>query len=204
MKEKGNMKALNKVKSQSEEILDSERVIGPGGLYTPQPVPAQIVLSYAKQYSAQRLLLTLSSYLGTKSSRCVYPTYEQIQARTKMSSSTVSKSINVLLSFGFIKVWKWRENGKSRTKYYFQDSCWHTYKMNNVSRFYLPDLGVCSCGEIVKEGDFTFGQSDYHHFKCGGVIQLHPDSTRYIDKRTKLRAKTLREARNPDSLPEEK
>jgi hypothetical protein len=187
----------SKIALNKNEPEDFERVIGKGGLYAPQPLPAQIVLAYAKEFTAQRLLLALSSYLGPKNSRVVYPTY-------KMSQTTISTALSVLINFGFIKLWKSWRNGREYNKYYFQDSCWHHYKMNELARSYLPDLGICACGEIVKEGDFTFGITDYHHFKDGGVVTLLPTSTKYLGKLTNLRARALHEARNPDSLPGEK
>jgi hypothetical protein len=189
--------------SSTQVDQNEDRVIGETGLYSPQPIPAQIVLANAKQFSAQRLLLALSSYLGDKSSRVVFPSYIQLNKRCGLSSGTISKALQVLIEYEFIKIFQYWEKGRKRNRYYFQDSCYHSYKMNKLARSYLPDIGVCACGSAVKSREIVFGNSDYHHFKCGAVVRILPDSTNYQKKLSNLRAQALRAARDADSLLEE-
>lgn len=59
---------MEKIGLDTGEMLN----IGPGGLYTPMPVPAYKVLSWAGQYQAPAVLNCLSSYLG-KPNRKVWP-----------------------------------------------------------------------------------------------------------------------------------
>lgn len=189
----------NKLDFEPEKV----RKINRGGLYGPQPIPAQMVLAHAREFKAQRLLLCLSSYLGDINDRCVFPTYHQIQYRSQLTHTSISKALSVLVDFGFIKVFSYWKNGKKLNKYYFQDACWHNYKMNEVARKYSPDLGICDCGKTVKEGEIVFGTSDYHHFDCGGVVQLAPNATRYKEKLARARAKALKTARNGNLSAEE-
>ena len=182
---------------------DKELVIGTLGLYSAQPILAQIVLAEAKKYSAQRLLLALNSYSGDASDRTVFPSYIQLIKRSGMSSGTISNALKVLVEFEFIKIFKYWEKGRKRSRYYFQDSCYHSYKMNQLARSFLPDVGICACGSAVKSREMVFGNSDYHHFNCGAVVRILPDSTNYRKKLSTLRAKALRAARDADSLPEE-
>ena len=141
---------------------DKELVIGTLGLYSAQPILAQIVLAEAKKYSAQRLLLALNSYSGDASDRTVFPSYIQLIKRSGMSSGTISNALKVLVEFEFIKIFKYWEKGRKRSRYYFQDSCYHSYKMNQLARSFLPDVGICACGSAVKSREMVFGNSDYH------------------------------------------
>ena len=75
--------------------------------------------------------------------------------------------------------------------------------MNQLARSFLPDVGICACGSAVKSREMVFGNSDYHHFNCGAVVRILPDSANYRKKLSTLRAKALGAARDADSLPEE-
>lgn len=180
--------------NQIPEELKLPRLIVKRGLYSPQPIPAQIVLSNAKKFGAQRVLLALSSYLGGIEDRCVYPTYVQIRARCGATPTTISRALNTLVELEFIYVHRSWKDGKKHNKYYFKDSCWHFFKMSEEARRYLPVIGDCFCGAEVKEGDLLFGNIDYHHYNCGDIVTVRPNAKGYKRALAKNRAVALESA----------
>lgn len=181
----------------------SERVISRGGLYSPQPIPAQIVLSRAKEFAAQRVLLALTSYLGDKTNNYVYPTYEQLKVRCGARPSTISKALDTLVDYGFISIFRYWENGKKHNKYYFKGACWHFRMMSEVARNALPRIGECFCGKIIKEGDLAFGVTDYHHVGCGDIVTIDSTAIGYKKRLAKLRALAMESAREIETNGEE-
>ena len=178
------------------EELNEPRNIKKRGLYSPQPLPAQIVLANAKKYAAQRVLLALSSYLGGVDDRSVFPTYLQIKERCGAAPSTISRAIKTLVEMDFIFVLQYWKNGRKHNKYIFKNSCWHFYLMSPHAKQYLPVVGDCFCGQEVKEGDLLFGNTDYHHYGCGDIVIVRPSSKGYKRALAKNRVKAMEAARS--------
>ena len=130
--------------NEYEENESSPR-IKKGGLYSAFPIPAYQVLGKAKEYQAQKVLLCLVSHLG-KGSNCVYPSYTTIARSCGMSRNSISAGLTVLFEYEFIKIFRFREGKKSRSKYYIQNACWDSSLMN--------ELGCCSrfARQSVEEG----------------------------------------------------
>lgn len=189
--------------NQIADELTQPRIIVKRGLYSPQPLPAQIVLANAKEFGAQRVLLALSSYLGGVEDRTVYPTYEQIRARCGATASTVSKALNTLVELEFIYIYQSWKNGKKHNKYIFKDSCWHYFKMSEKARSYLPVIGDCFCGAEVREGDLLFGNTDYHHYNCGDIVTVRPTARGYKRALAKNRAEAMGSAWIGDLMEKE-
>ena len=152
------------------EESESSPQIKKGGLYSAQPILAQQVLGKAKEYQAQKLLLCLTSYLG-KGSNCVYPSYTTIARSCGMSRNSISAGLTVLFEYGFIKIFRFREGKKSRSKYYIQNACWDSSLMNELARKQRVPTAVCiDCGVLMDRGGFGIGPLGKIHYGCGGSV----------------------------------
>ena len=141
-----------------------------GGLYSAFPIPAYQVLGKAKEYQAQKVLLCLVSHLG-KGSNCVYPSYTTIAKSCGMSRNSISAGLTVLFEYGFIKIFRFREGKKSRSKYYIQNACWDSSLMNEKARKQRVPIAVCiDCGVLMDRGGFGIGPLGKIHYGCGGSV----------------------------------
>lgn len=150
-----------------EEALN----FGSGNLYSPHPIPAYDVLAAAGEYNAQRVLMSLINHMGY-SNRCVWPSYTTIAAKSGVRNlNTISRSITVLVEFGFVKTYHYREGKKNRVKYYLQGSCWNSSFMNERARRYRPAKARClACLMYLVRGDYFFSGDDKVHYGCGGFV----------------------------------
>ena len=81
------------------------KIIKIRGLWSHFPIPAYQVLAAQREWSAQKLLACLVSFLG-KDDLCVYPSYKSISKRCGLSPNTIRKALDVLEDYGFIKVFQ--------------------------------------------------------------------------------------------------
>ena len=141
-----------------------------GGLYSAFPIPAYQVLGKAKEYQAQKVLLCLVSHLG-KGGNCVYPSYTTIARSCGMSRNSISAGLTVLFEYEFIKIFRFREGKKSRSKYYIQDACWNSSLMNEMARKQRVPIAVCiDCGVLMDRGGFGISPLGKIHYGCGGSV----------------------------------
>ena len=118
-------KELRKINKSTGEI----NTIKIKGLWSPFPIPAYQVLAQQGEWQAQRVLSCLVSFLGDEGF-CVFPSYRSIARRCGISPNGIRKALDALEANGFIRTYKFSEGKKSRNKYYFQESCWDSGKMN--------------------------------------------------------------------------
>ena len=140
------------------------------GLWSHFPIPAYQVLAEQREWSAQKLLSCFVSFLGSDG-LCVYPSYKAISRRCGLSPNTIRKALNVLEENGFIVTFYFREGKKDRNKYYFQESCWDTGKMNKkalASR--IPTDKCLDCGKVMDRGGYGNGPLGKIHYGCGGSV----------------------------------
>lgn len=140
------------------------------GLWSHFPIPAYQVLAEQRAWSAQKLLCCLTSFLGSDG-LCVYPSYRAISRRCGLSPNTIRKALNVLEENGFIITYYFRDGKKDRNKYYFQESCWDTGKMNKkalASR--IPTDKCLDCGKVMDRGSYGNGPLGKIHYGCGGSV----------------------------------
>ena len=140
------------------------------GLWSHFPIPAYQVLAEQREWSAQKLLTCLVSFLGNEGLR-VYPSYKSISRRCGLSPNTIRKSLNVLEENGFIITHYFRDGKKDRNKYYFQESCWDSGKMNKkalASR--IPTDKCLDCGKQLDRGGYGSGPLGKIHYGCGGSV----------------------------------
>ena len=133
-----------------------------GGLYSAFPIPAYQVLGKAKEYQAQKVLLCLVSHLG-KGSNCVFPSYTTIAKSCGMSRNSISAGLTVLFEYGFIKIFRFREGKKSRSKYYIQNACWDIVNHGKqlLEKMYSPsgyNIGI----NINEAAGQTIGHAHIH------------------------------------------
>ncbi len=171
---KGSLRPTNGHKKVNKMINKYDDGSAPqikkGGLYSFQPIPAQQVLGKAGEYQAQKLLLCLTSFLG-KGSNCVYPSYTTIARSCGMSRNSISAALTVLFDYGFIRIHKFRDGKKSRSKYYIQDACWNTSMMNEIARKQRVPIAVCiDCGVVMDRGGFGISPLGKIHYGCGGSV----------------------------------
>jgi hypothetical protein len=164
---------MRKINKQTGEIS----AIQVRGLWSHFPIPAYQVLAQKKQWSAQRLLCCFVSYLGD-GGFCVWPTYKSISKRCGLTPNTIRKSLDVLEDYGFIKTVYFRDGKKDRNKYYFQESCWDSGKMNKVALAARISTDKClDCGTVMDRGGYGIGPMGKIHFGCGGsVINIETSS----------------------------
>ena len=157
---------MRKIDKKTGEILN----VPAKGLWSPFPIPAYQALAANKEWSAQKLLCCFVSYLGSNG-LCVFPSYKTISKRCGLSPNTIRKSISVLENYGFIKPVYFRDGRKDRTKYYFQEACWDTGKMNKVALATRIPTGEClDCGKVTDRGGYGIGPMGKTHYGCGGPV----------------------------------
>ncbi len=161
---------MQKINKSTGEIIKIEI----RGLWSHFPIPAYQVLAEQKEWSAQRLLSCLVSFLGSDG-LCVYPSYRTISRRCGLSPNTIRRCLNVLEENGFIKIHTWHEGKKKRNKYYFQLCCWDSGQMHGRAKMSRPRTVKClDCGETMDRGGYGIGATGKIHYGCGGqVIGLH-------------------------------
>jgi len=141
------------------------------GLWSHFPIPAYQVLARQKQWQAQRVLTCLVSYLGD-SGFAVFPSYDSISDRCGISRNGIRPALDVLVENGFIKIGHWNEGLKERNKYYFQECCWDTSKMNKYAAAYRVPMYKCiDCGKSMDGGGYgKDANARKVHWGCGGTV----------------------------------
>lgn len=145
------------------------------GLWSPFPIPAYQVLARQGEFTAQRLLVCLASFLGD-SENCVFPSYLTINRVSGIGKGSIREALNVLEDNGFIKIFRYWEGKKSRNKYYFHPSCWDSGQMNSLALKYRTPTHKClDCKKLIDGGGYGVGKLGKTHWSCGGpVIELRP------------------------------
>ena len=88
-----------------------------------------------------------------------------------MSRNSISAALTVLFEYGFIRIHKFRDGKKSRSKYYIQDACWNTSMMNEIARKQRVPIAVCiDCGVVMDRGGFGISPLGKIHYGCGGSV----------------------------------
>jgi hypothetical protein len=168
---------MRKIDKKTGEIFDIKTV----GLWAPLPIPAFQVLARQKDWKAQRLLTCLVSFLGSDG-YCVYPSYDKISERCGLGRNSIRKALDALEENGFIITYYFREGKKERNKYYLQESCWDSGKMNKVAIQYRTPMFKClDCGKLIDRGGYGEGlKANKVHWGCGGPVV----SLEFINKAT--------------------
>lgn len=158
---------MRKIDKKTGEISD----IKVKGLWAPFPIPAYQVLARQRDWKAQKLLTCLVSFLGSDG-YCVYPSYDKISERCGLGRNSIRKALDSLEKNGFIVIYYFREGKKERNKYYLQDCCWDSGKMNEfASRFRTPQFKCLDCGELIDRGGYGEGlKANKVHWGCGGPV----------------------------------
>jgi hypothetical protein len=152
---------------ENEESLN----FGSGNLYSPHPIPAYDVLAAAKEYNAQRVLMSFINHMGYNN-RCVWPSYQTIALKSGVrNTNTISASITTLVEYGFVKTYKYRDGRKNRVKYYLQGSCWNSALMNPLARRYIKANARClACLRYLDRGEYGISGKTKVHYGCGGIV----------------------------------
>jgi hypothetical protein len=137
---------------ENEESLN----FGSGNLYSPHPIPAYDVLAAAKEYNAQRVLMSFINHMGYNN-RCVWPSYQTIALKSGVrNTNTISK---------------YRDGRKNRVKYYLQGSCWNSAFMNPLARRYIKANARClACLLYLDRGEYGLSGETRVHYGCGGIV----------------------------------
>jgi len=189
-----------KVDMSTGEILDDNDgrlIIGRGGLYTALPIPAYKVLVHAKKHAAKNVLVCLVSFLGYGRNDC-WPSYETLIKETGHGRKTVSQALKDLTEFGFIRTYHWRQGKKNRVKYYVQDACYSSSKMNKTAKAYLPFVRTCQqCGKGMSIGDFKLEKEFIAHWGCSGsAVRIGPKKKSHLVRRSPIEATSTGEVAN--------
>ena len=87
--------------------------IQPGGLYAPLPIPAYQVLARMKDHQAQRVLMSIVSHLGLNG-KASFPSYTTIAREAGVGRNAIRGALDVLIQYGFIKIFGYRDGKKDR------------------------------------------------------------------------------------------
>ena len=140
------------------------------GLWAPLPIPAFQVLARQKEWQAQKVLVCLVSFIGNEG-YCVFPSYITIARACGIGQNGIRKALDVLEENGFIKIHKFYEGKKARNKYYFQDCCWDSGKMNKKASQFLKRTHIClDCKKHIDGGGYGKGPAGKVHWGCGGPV----------------------------------
>jgi DNA-binding transcriptional ArsR family regulator len=157
------MRTINKVTGEINEFKVR-------GLWSHFPIPAYQVLAAQRYWSAQKLLTCFVSFLGSDGF-CVYPSYQVISKRCGLSPNTIRKALDVLEEYGFVKTYYFRDGKKDRNKYYLQESCWDSSKMNKKAlAARIPTDKCLDCGKLMDRGSYGTGTLGKVHYGCGGSV----------------------------------
>ena len=151
--------------------MENDLNFGSGNLYSPLPIPAYQVLGKAQEYNAQRVLICLISHMGYNN-RLVKPSYRTIMAESGVrNTNTVSRSLTVLVDYGFIKIFRFRDGKKDRSHYYLQGACWNSAFMNSIARQFRRATARClACLMYLERADYGLSGNTKVHYGCGGLV----------------------------------
>lgn len=159
------MLKINKVTGEINSIQ-------PGGLYAPLPIPAYQVLARMKDHQAQRVLISIVSHLGLNG-RESFPSYTTIAKEAGVGRNAIRKALDVLVEYGFIKVFTFREGKKDRNKYFIQDAAFNTGLMNKVAISHRTFTAICRrCLAGMDRGGYGLGPAGATHYGCGGSVKV--------------------------------
>jgi len=146
--------------------------IQPGGLYAPLPIPAYQVLARMKDHQAQRVLISIVSHLGSNG-RESFPSYTTISKEAGIGRNSIRKALDILVEYGFIKVFTFRQGKKDRNKYFIQDAAYNSGLMNKFAVNYRTFTAHCRrCGAGMDRGGYGLGPAGATHFGCGGSVKV--------------------------------
>ena len=140
------------------------------GLWAPMPIPAFQILARTENWVAQKVLLALVVHMGIKSN-CIWPSYTTIAKTVGLSRGSISKGLTVLCQFEFIKIARFKEGERWRSKYYLQPACWDTHYLSEEAKRFRYKTAVCTeCGELLDKGGYGIGRLGAVHWGCGGIV----------------------------------
>ena len=157
---------VQKIDKQTGEVIE----IKMGGLYAPFPIPAYRALAYAGEFKAQTVLVCLISHLGNSGNR-VWPTYTRISEQSGIHRSSIKKALDVLVEFGFIKVYTNSRGKKKKNAYLISNSCYDINQFNQKASQFKLNMFICRrCAKKLSSGEFSVGPSSRIHLGCGGEV----------------------------------
>jgi len=141
------------------------------GLWSHFPIPAYQVLARQQEWKAQKLLTCFVSFLGSEG-YCVFPSYTTISLRCGLGRNSIRKALTVLEDNGFVVTFYYKDGKKDRNRYYLQEACWDSGKMNRVAAEFRTATHKClDCGELVDRGGFGVSpKKTSNHWGCGGPV----------------------------------
>lgn len=146
--------------------------IQPGGLYAPLPIPAYQVLARMKEHQAQRVLTCIVSHLGSNG-RESFPSYTTIAWESGVGRNAIRKALDILIEYGFIKVFSFRQGKKDRNKYFIQDAAYNSGLMNKFAMNYRTMTAGCRrCGAGMDRGGYGASPNGPIHYGCGGSVKV--------------------------------
>ena len=125
--------------------------LGPGSLWAALPIPACRALTYAGHVKSSQLLFAMVLHSNDRSF-AVFPSRETLARYSGVGKGSITKSIQILEDFGFIKVRKIKIGRVYRNEYEILRACWHWDEFNELASRYKVPKGHCKgCGHWVYE-----------------------------------------------------
>ena len=153
--------------------------LGKGSLWAALPIPACRALTYAGQGAARDVLVALVLHSNDRSPR-VFPSRPTIIKYSGVGKNSITGATKVLVSFGFIKVFKIKQGRTYRNEYEILRSAWHWDEFNEVASRYKVPKGLClGCRSWVYGNEWFVHRSRVglaevtvrSHTNCGGRIR---------------------------------
>jgi hypothetical protein len=159
------MQRINKITGEINSIQ-------PGGLYAPLPIPAYQVLARMKDHQAQRVFVCIVSHLGLNG-RESYPSYTTIARESGVGRNAIRPALDVLVEYGFIKVFSFRQGTNDRNKYFIQEGAYNSGMMNKFALKYRDFTAGCRrCGAGMDRGGYGLSPNGPIHYGCGGSVRI--------------------------------
>ena len=87
--------------------------------------------------------------------------------------NSVSSGLKVLHESGFIKSIKYPNGVQARIKYFIQNACWDSGRMNEVAQPYKKIVARCFvCTKKLSRGEYASSPLGKVHWGCGGFVYL--------------------------------
>lgn len=106
-----------------------------------------------------------------KSSNAVFPSYTTIAKAAGLGRNSISEGLKVLHEYGFIKSVKYPNGVQARIKYFIQNACWDSGRMNEIAQPYKKIVARCfACTKKLSRGEYASSPLGKVHWGCGGFV----------------------------------
>lgn len=116
--------------------------------------------------------MSIVSHLGLNG-KASFPSYTTIAREAGIGRNAIRRALDILVEYGFIKIFAYREGKKDRNMYFIQDAAYNSGLMNKFATNYRTFNASCRrCGAGMDRGGYGLGPTGANHFGCGGSVKI--------------------------------